>query len=70
MDQKLEERVKEFRQELEPLLKKHRLKMGAVPTFPRYKILPIDVQLALEVLKNHGVQYHTGFQEADKEEVK
>lgn len=70
MDSKIEERVKVFTEELKPLLKKYHLQMGALPTFPRYNILPNSVKLALEVLKDHEVEYHTAFQELKNDTIK
>lgn len=66
MDQTLEERVQSFNIELAPVLKKYNLSMGATATFPIYKILPVEVDLALEVLKKHGVQYHVAFRDRIK----
>lgn len=65
MEKTLEEKVKEFKKELDPLLKKHSLKIGAVPLFPQYNILPEEVQLALKILEKNSVQYHVGFQEVN-----
>lgn len=59
----LEDKVKEVQKELQPLLKKHELQMGAIPHFPIYKILPVEVELALKVLEKHGVQYVPAFKE-------
>lgn len=70
MDNNLNERVKAFQSEISPLLQKHSLKMGAVPIFPIYKILPVEVELALKVLEKHGVQYTVGFQELAGKENK
>lgn len=61
----LEERVKSFNNDLAPLLKKYNLKMGATINFPLYRKLPIEVQLALEILKKHEVEYRIGFQEVN-----
>lgn len=42
--------------ELAILLKKHGVKLDFEMNFPKYRILPDEVQLALSVLGNHGVK--------------
>jgi len=42
--------------EIQDILKKHNLKIGYKLDFPRYKILPDEVQLALKVLANNGLK--------------
>lgn len=61
--QTLEEKVRQYKAKTDPLLKELNIELGAIPQFPIYKILPIEVELALEVLKKHGVQYHLAFKE-------
>lgn len=63
MEAKLEDRVNSCTEEIKPILKKYNLKMGAIPAFPQYAILPDEVQLALKILDKNGVQYHVAFQE-------
>ena len=42
--------------EIQAILKKHGLKINQTISFPRYKILPDEVQLALKILSNHGMK--------------
>lgn len=42
--------------EITDLLEKHGLKHSYEFTFPRYRILPDEVDLALKVLQNHGMR--------------
>ncbi len=57
------ENAKAFQNELNALLKKYNLKIGAKIDFPIYKKLPIELQLALEVIKNHQVSYNVVVEE-------
>lgn len=63
----LENRVKDFKVEFEPVLKKYNLKIVALVDFPLYKKIPLEVQLALLVLKKHEGEYKIGFQNAEEE---
>jgi hypothetical protein len=47
-------KIKVFSEELKVLLGKHGLDLCPIIDFPKYKILPAEVKLALEVIKNHG----------------
>ena len=42
--------------EIKAILKKHNLKIGYQITFPLYKQLPDEVQLALSVLAKHKMK--------------
>lgn len=59
----LQDRVKQVESEISPILKKYNVILGAIPHFPIYNQLPVEVNLALEVLKKHGVQYTIAFKE-------
>ena len=59
----MEEKVKQFEKEYLELLKKYELDMSVNVDFPQYKILPIRVQLALQVLFDEGVQYRMLYKE-------
>lgn len=60
---KLEDKVKSLQKDLDPLLKRYNLQIGGLPHFPIYKILPVEVELALKILEKHGVQYVAAFKE-------
>lgn len=53
--------IEAFENELKALLQKHNLKISVVVDFPQYRILPKEVELALEVIKSHGGQYLTSY---------
>lgn len=48
------------------ILKEHECKLGYEMTFPRYKIIPDEVKLAMLVLKNHGMVIQMTIQELSK----
>jgi hypothetical protein len=54
-------KLDEFEVKLKELLKEYNLEIRTVLDFPRYKILPLDVQLALQVLENHGGIFNTTY---------
>jgi len=64
-----EEKVKQFEKEYKELLKKYGLEMTMEMEFPQYKILPIRLQLALQIIIEEGMQYRATFKEV-KEETK
>lgn len=47
-------RVKEFEKKLAVLEAQYQIKQSVGIEFPKYKILPDEVQLALKVIKNYG----------------
>jgi hypothetical protein len=59
-------RIKQFEEDLEELLKKHDLSLQITEDFPVYRLLPEEVQLALAVLKKHGMQYKFSYTERTK----
>lgn len=61
----LEERVNACKKELNEILKKYNLQIGAVYKFPIYNILPEEVELALKVVDKHGIEFHTAFRDVD-----
>ena len=62
----LEERTKTFQGEFAELLDKHGLKYIVMMEFPVYAILPAEVELAINIINNHGVQYRLGYQDNPK----
>lgn len=52
--------------QIQEILKKHNLKLGYDLSFPMYKQLPIDVQLALKILARHGMKIVFTLKEASK----
>lgn len=54
--------VEEFGKELEVLLNKYGLKMRMGMDFPTYKVLPIDLQLALQIVEKHGGQFQLSYE--------
>ena len=62
----IDDKIKVFEIELQDLLKKHNLQMLMKMNFPQYKILPIEVQLAIQVLLKEGVQYQIFYKEKEK----
>lgn len=43
-------------EEIREILKKHNLKISYEISFPKYKILPDEVQLALKILAKNGMK--------------
>jgi hypothetical protein len=52
-EQTIKEKITGFEQELEDLKKKYGLNPVATLEFPQFKILPIEVELALKVLEKN-----------------
>lgn len=52
-DLSFEERKKLFLEELTELMAEYNVKLGAQITFPRYKVIPDDLKLALMVIAHH-----------------
>lgn len=48
--------IDEAQKEIEEILKKHKLEIGYSVTFPIYKILPDEIELALKVIAKHGMK--------------
>ena len=57
-----QEQVEKFGKELEQLLSKYGLKMHMGIDFPTYKVLPIDLQLALQLVEKHGGQFQLSYE--------
>lgn len=57
-----QESVEKFGKELEQLLSKYGLKMRMGIDFPTYKVLPIDLQLALQLVEKHGGQFQLSYE--------
>ena len=51
------DQVQAFENELRDLKAKYKIDINATIDFPRYKELPPEVKLALEVIRNHGAIY-------------
>lgn len=43
-----------IKKEVDAVLEKHGYQVATTLSFPKYNILPDDVQLALKVFENHG----------------
>lgn len=43
-------------EEITQALKKHNLRVNYEISFPRYRVMPDEVRLALNVLRNHGMK--------------
>ena len=52
--------------EFQEFLNSHNVSVTVQMSFPEYKILPVDVQLALKVLSKHNSNYVLNFVEKDK----
>ena len=46
----------ETKKEIESLLKKMNMSIGFGISFPRYKIIPEEVDLAMKIVKKHGMK--------------
>jgi len=62
--------LKKAEDKLNVWLNKTGLKIGYDIDFPKYKILPTEVQLALLVLKEHGMNIIVSLQPKNKEDQK
>ena len=56
-------KVESFKKDLENLKQKYNLDFLVNIDFPKYKILPVEVQLALEVIKKNDFQFVLNFKE-------
>lgn len=52
-----EERIGQFRKELDAILSKYNMKISASLKFPVYNKLPVEVSLALKVIENHEGEF-------------
>lgn len=51
-------------------LRKHNLKISYELSFPRYRVMPDEVRLALSVLKTHGMKITIALDNITKEDKK
>jgi hypothetical protein len=58
-------KIDEFLQKFSELLKEYNVTPEVQLTFPDYKNLPTDVQLALVVINKHNNQFTLNFKEQD-----
>jgi hypothetical protein len=58
-------KIDEFLQKFSELLKEYNVNPEVQLTFPDYKNLPTDVQLALVVINKHNNQFTLNFKEQD-----
>lgn len=65
----MEDKIKEFESKYKELLKEYGLEMSVNVDFPQYKILPLKVQLALQILGEEGVQFRTIYKEVNDHKV-
>lgn len=54
--EKMEDKQKLVEKRIRELLKRYNLQIGYGFSFPRYKILPDEVKLALVILQTHGLK--------------
>lgn len=47
--------MEEAQKELEALLEKYQASLGFQISFPIYREIPVEVQLALQIVKKHGM---------------
>lgn len=52
--------------EIDQVLEKYNLTIGYELSFPRYRIIPDEVRLALSVLKTHGMKITISLQGVSK----
>jgi len=62
-EKNLEKRKKEFQKESDSLKKKYNIDIDISLTFPQYKILPVEVELAVAIINKQIVNYHIGLKE-------
>ena len=62
-EQTIKEKITGFEQELENLKKKYGLNPVATLEFPQFKILPIEVELALKVLEKNDYKIMLTYKE-------
>jgi len=67
MEQNVEKnpKIDEFLQKFQELLKEFNVTPEIQLTFPDYKNLPIEIQLALVVINKHNNQFVLNFKEKD-----
>lgn len=61
-----EEKIESFEKEYRALLEKYDLEMSMEMDFPQYKILPVKLQLALQVIMEEGLTYRSIYKEKGK----
>ena len=52
-------------EEFKEFLNKHNVQPDVQMNFPEYRVLPADLQLALQVLSKHASQFILNFKEKD-----
>lgn len=60
----IKEKIRTYEQKLQNLKKEMGLDPVVTIEFPQYKILPIEVQLALKVLEKHEYKFMLTYKEA------
>ena len=60
----IKEKIRNYEQKLQELKKETGLEPVVTIEFPQYKILPLEVQLALKVLENHQYKFMLTYKEA------
>lgn len=56
MEKQDQQKIDNVRKQIDELLDKNKLKIGYDVTFPIYRILPDEVQLALKILEKHTMK--------------
>jgi hypothetical protein len=59
----MKEKIEEYEKKLKELEEKYKLSPIVTIEFPQYKVLPVEVQLALAVLEKHEYKFMLSYKE-------